>query len=467
MKKIYSALLFVFTLLSLNGYAVTYTFIGNGNYATPSNWQGGIRPHYDDINGDTIVIEGNCTLDVPFRYTNIGHIWVKPGGLLTLSGVFLSNNFENDSGTLRIDGIVNNNVSFRHMSPVVLTGTFNNYGAYFFYGSSLTLNSGSTFENFVGGRVISGTITVHPGSNFINSGTLDGTVVINGNGNIINRGVLAPGNSPGTATINGNYTATASAVHNFEVGGLAASSYDRLNVSGNVVLAGTLNIALINGFAPATGNPDLSIITGTISGTFSTVNLPSRYQLVYTANSVLLRYLATLPVTFTKVDVRKEGGAARILWQVQSQVNVVRYDIEKSDNGSVFHKIGEIASSQADTYSLPDYQPKNKTFYRIKAIDIDGSFRYSAVVNYQNGNSLLSLKLFPNPIQGEVTLQHTTSTSKSKISVYSLDGKVVMTVVPAVGVQSTNLDFTSLKKGAYVLSYKVGDGIEESIKLIK
>lgn len=468
MKKIYPTVFFALLLSFLKGYSTTYTFTGNGSYSTPSNWQGGTRPPYDEFNGDTIVIAGNCTLNISFRYTNVGHFWVKSGGVLTLSGVFLSDNFENDPGTLKIDGIVNSYVAFRHMTPMVLTGTFKNYGFYhFFYPTTLTLNSGSTFENLIGAVIANGNIAVNPGSNFINDGELIGTVVVAGNGTVVNRGTLAPGNSPGTATVNGNYSAAASAVHNFEVGGTAANGYDKLNVTGNVALNGTLNITLINGFTPTTGNPDLPIITGTISGAFSTVNKPSKYQLVYTGSSVLLRYLATLPVNFTKIDVKKEGNAARILWDVQSQVGVIRYEIEKSEDGRNFQKIGEVFSSQGSTYSILDYQPKNKSFYRVKSVDNDEGFKYSAIVTYQKGNSFLSLGLFPNPVEGEVTIQHSTSSPKSKISIYSMDGRVVMHVYPAEGLQSTSLDLTSLKNGIYVLSYKDGNGKEEKLKFLK
>lgn len=58
------------------------------------------------------------------------------------------------------------------------------------------------------------------------------------NGNVTNNGTVNPGNSPGTLSINGDFTQTSSGTLQIEIA--SSSVFDRLVVSGNAALAGTL-----------------------------------------------------------------------------------------------------------------------------------------------------------------------------------------------------------------------------------
>jgi T5SS/PEP-CTERM-associated repeat protein len=99
-----------------------------------------------------------------------------------------------------------------------------------------------------------------------------GTVTGNGGmlvGDVINYGTIAPGNSPGLLSIDGNLTQAG--ILEIELGGLLASSeYDQLAVDGNVLLGGTLDVGLINSFSLAPSQ-SFSILTatGSLSGMFS------------------------------------------------------------------------------------------------------------------------------------------------------------------------------------------------------
>ena len=58
-------------------------------------------------------------------------------------------------------------------------------------------------------------------------------------------------------------------------GTTAGTQYDQLIVTGAVTLDGTLQVSLINGFNPALGNTFDVLDWGTLSGTFSSLQLPS------------------------------------------------------------------------------------------------------------------------------------------------------------------------------------------------
>lgn len=113
---------------------------------------------------------------------------------------------------------------------------------------------------------------------------LEGTVIggqgrLTGNGRIIgnvtNEGEVAPGNSPGVITVEGNYTQLAGGALEFELSGVATGSYDQLKVTGNAHFAGTLRVVLINGYTPLPGTSfTLVSTTGSISGNIIASELP-------------------------------------------------------------------------------------------------------------------------------------------------------------------------------------------------
>jgi hypothetical protein len=101
-------------------------------------------------------------------------------------------------------------------------------------------------------------------------------------------GILAPGDigSPGLTAITGNYAvASSNAVLAIDLSGTtpasafqdAATTYDRVKVTGSASLGGTLEVTLINNFVPAsTGTFTVLSATSAVSGSFTNVAFGSR-----------------------------------------------------------------------------------------------------------------------------------------------------------------------------------------------
>jgi autotransporter-associated beta strand protein len=122
-----------------------------------------------------------------------------------------------------------------------------------------------------------GTLKIFNGHSFNLAHSLNNTGTLAGNGTVVgnvqNNGIVAPGTSPGTLTVTGNYTQSSGGSLQIELASLA--SLDKLTVSGSVALAGTLNVVLASGFAPALGNSFDILDWGSLSGAFSSLQLPS------------------------------------------------------------------------------------------------------------------------------------------------------------------------------------------------
>jgi hypothetical protein len=122
---------------------------------------------------------------------------------------------------------------------------------------------------------------------FLGGGTLVGSGQIVGD--VVNTGgVVAPGFSPGIIQVIGNFTQDPGGTLNMQIASLGGpgSGHDQLQVVGDVVLDGTLNVETTSPFVPIAGDTFVLIInvprpdpmnlpgavTGTITGTFATIN---------------------------------------------------------------------------------------------------------------------------------------------------------------------------------------------------
>lgn len=114
----------------------------------------------------------------------------------------------------------------------------------------------------------------------------NGTVVgsLDEDGGVNNfAGTVLPGTSPGTLTIDGNYTQGAAGILEIQIAGTTpAMTYDQLIVTGDVRLGGTLRLIFLDGFAPKEGDMfELTQAKGTVSGSFASievVNLESGFD---------------------------------------------------------------------------------------------------------------------------------------------------------------------------------------------
>jgi hypothetical protein len=107
-----------------------------------------------------------------------------------------------------------------------------------------------------------------PGGTMSGGGTLAGNLINDG-------GTLAPGASPGTFTVTGDYVQTNTGTLRIEVAGRSAGQCDQLRVGGAAHLGGTLEVALLNSFAPDIGEQFRFLLATNQSGTFSHLSAPS------------------------------------------------------------------------------------------------------------------------------------------------------------------------------------------------
>ncbi len=147
---------------------------------------------------------------------------------------------------------------------------FQNAGSVSVTGGTLSFPGG--FEQS-GGQLVLGGGTVS-GNLDINGGSLGGSGTIIGN--TTNAATLAPGASAGFIDFNGNLTLESGSALSLEIGGTGrGTGHDAFDVSGTLILGGTLTVHLIEAYEPQPGDTFDLWNAGATSGAFTAVNLPA------------------------------------------------------------------------------------------------------------------------------------------------------------------------------------------------
>lgn len=115
---------------------------------------------------------------------------------------------------------------------------------------------------------------------------------------------------------------------------------------------------------------------------------------------------STLPVQLVSFDGWVCGSFICLQWQTMAEYNNLYFQIEHSSDGVYFNDLERVNSRNITgvtrvSYTLSDNAPsKGVNYYRIKQVDVDGSFEYYPMiaVEYKNENNVFYL--YPNPNSG-------------------------------------------------------------------
>ncbi len=233
---------------------------------------------------------------------------------------------------------------------------------------------------------------------------------------------------------------------------------------------------------PANSNPmgiswsqGTSLETGTpvsIAGTgyfgFQTINNGTPAQLTGAQfDQFFYQAAGLLPVTFTSFTVIKDINKARLSWNVAAEQNVDGYEVERSNNGVQFSKLGFVKATGRSRYSYTDEKILNGVnFYRVKNVDLDGKFAYTHIVSI-NGKKGQFVRLFPIPARSDMFIQHHDAMKGAQLRISSMDGRIVSVISVPYNAVQTNLNLSTIQSGVYFITYDAGDGNKFTSKFIK
>lgn len=161
-----------------------------------------------------------------------------------------------------------------------------------------------------------------------------------------------------------------------------------------------------------------------------------------------------LPMTLLDFEVEEENGVVRVKWITANEINHDRYVIERSNNLIDFDVVEALSSTGSEFgethYEIVDEDaPSGSVYYRLKSVDLDGSFEYSAVASILITEDQTAL--FPNPTKGKVFLAMAALIEVAG-PVYLIDatGQRIPLKVEIIEGQ-LQLDLTRFKSGIYII----------------
>src|SRR5205085_4209623 len=123
--------------------------------------------------------------------------------------------------------------------------------------------------------------------------------------------------------------------------------------------------------------------------------------------------------------------------QVNEQLHVLQYDIERSGDGIAFEKIGTVRVNSTPynnmpntpyslSYNYTDAAVANQTYYyRLRVLDNTGGYTYSGVAVVRRYNQQ-KIEVVGNPFRTGVKLNITLIQSKDiQVSLYDMTGRLV------------------------------------------
>ena len=175
-----------------------------------------------------------------------------------------------------------------------------------------------------------------------------------------------------------------------------------------------------------------------------------------------------LPINLFSINGHNENNVNIVNWVTSSEINNSHFDIERSEDGIDFTKIGETKSGGNTTvntnYSFTDKAPLTGTnFYRLKQWDFNGEFQYSKIISIENKSKKQGFTIYPNPAIGNITVQSsTTKTYNRTVEVVDMIGRKVTSLTLPANQNVININTQNFGNGVYLV--RVNDGNEMIIE---
>lgn len=187
---------------------------------------------------------------------------------------------------------------------------------------------------------------------------------------------------------------------------------------------------------------------------------------------------AVLPLDLLTFTGSLQNNTATLLkWKTNNEINTSHFIVERSIDGTNFNTIGSVtASGNSSTilnYSFNDADAANQgaliLYYRLKVADLNGSFKYSNIINVSLPVTKGAITVSPNPASNELKAAITSPvTGNASWQIIDNAGRTIMysNTLLKKGSNSISININQLAAGSYYL-YISGQGIDMKTKFQK
>ena len=172
-----------------------------------------------------------------------------------------------------------------------------------------------------------------------------------------------------------------------------------------------------------------------------------------------------LPVELTKFSGKAMDRYNMLQWTTATEDNASHMEVEKM-YGNTWRPIGSVDakgfSSSESSYSLADNSPKSEEIYRLKMVDLDGSFQYSEIISLTRKTIADEVSVYPNPFKEDITINiDVTKEQSAAIKVYDISGKLILqnNMQLADGMNKLPINMSNQIEGVYLLQVQLESGM--------
>lgn len=222
------------------------------------------------------------------------------------------------------------------------------------------------------------------------------------------------------------------------------------------------------------GLQDFVTVTNLLPGTtyhfavfeYNDFGVTSQYLL--TSPAVSSSTTIILPVKLLHFKAAVKFGRVELDWATAAEVNSSHYVVERSVDGITFNKIAQLTAAgttqEMHQYNFSDPRPLNGwQYYRLKQVDVDGSFTYSPVIRLFYKHKQI-IKRFGNPVSNTLPIEVEFAGTQALLRIFDMSGRQVKTEQLSAG--PANIDMSLLKSGVYIVEVSTEAG-SEKIRIVK
>lgn len=210
----------------------------------------------------------------------------------------------------------------------------------------------------------------------------------------------------------------------------------------------------LSGAATATGNTENSFLEGTMIANITSIGIG--------------KLLSTLPVKLESFTAAASNCNALLRWKTSGEFNADRFIIEQSADGVNYQTVATVKTSgsvNGSQYQQLVAQTIGQATYRLKMVDIDGSFEYSSVVVVRTDcTNQEFMQVYPNPVLNASPVVNLVFTSSYRGSAQFLIFSANSQRLISKPIQVTNgrnlvtADVSALAGGTYIIRVTGVDG---------
>ena len=180
------------------------------------------------------------------------------------------------------------------------------------------------------------------------------------------------------------------------------------------------------------------------------------------------------PVDIISFMTKAVKSKIQLNWQVANELDIQKYEVERSADGLQFTAIGSVTAKNAVSpfpYSFIDQQPlANNNYYRLKIHERYAEPHYSAIKSATNLVRAFKISLMPNPVISSANLElEIGGESTVQLKLQDLQGRTVKQWPDKVvrgGIQVFSLPMDEVAAGSYLLVAESPIG-KQVLRLIK